>query len=89
MQFVGQLDCQIKDTQRVLDYNGRLFRFDDVDIPRLSGNGLIVIVTKPGLQYQGHRGNFDNLTMNQTDGASFINGVNVDELVLRMKEIKD
>lgn len=89
MQFVGRLDREMKDATLILDYNGRLFRFAEGDIPSLKGTGLVVVVTRPGLHYQGHRGNFDNINMRQIDGASFINGVNVEYLVTKMEELKE
>jgi hypothetical protein len=84
VEFIGALERECDLYDRILDYNGQQYRFGEGDIPELQGAGLIVVRTGP-IQYQGWRGPFDNICMRQAGGISTINGVAVDELVLKME----
>ena len=89
MNFIGNLERNVRHLpSRLLDYNGCLYTFREGVIPDLKGSGFMVIVTRPSFQYQGYRGPLDNLCMRQVDGTSFINGINVDDLVREMKPLK-
>lgn len=72
----------------VLEANHRLYSFQEGSIPNLKGEGLIVVIAGNGLQYQGWRGSFDDISMRQVGNASFINEISVDDLVQKMEEIK-
>ena len=81
------MDFNLKNIFRkaiILEYNSRHYELKKGDIPGLKGDGRIVIFNMPGRQVQMSSGNFSNLDMSQTEEGSFINGVNIGELVTRL-----
>ena len=70
----------------MLEYNGQVYRLNSGDVPDLVGTGNIVVKNRNGLQYQEWLGTFDNICMRQVGDKSFVNGVDVDELVERLEK---
>jgi hypothetical protein len=70
-----------------LEYNGKEYDLREGDIPRISGDGRIVITNKPGCQVQDVEG-LEDVNMIQAGGSAYINGVNVERLVSMLEARK-
>ncbi len=69
----------------VLKYNGKKYYLHEGDIP-LRGKGKITITNKDGHGSQSISGDFDEgLNCSQIQGVSYINGVNVNELIKKLE----
>ncbi|MDO8528778.1 MAG: hypothetical protein Q7S06_02710 [Nanoarchaeota archaeon] len=68
----------------ILEYNGRRYYLRSGDIPNLTGSGKIEIVNKKNSQFQTTEGNFRDIRCDQVNGHSYINGVNIEDLIKRL-----
>lgn len=72
----------------ILYYNGQRYELESGDIPGLSGSGTIIVVNTLGRQSQETEGNFENIVCEQINRDVYVNGVNLANLVERLKEQK-
>jgi hypothetical protein len=69
----------------ILEYNGKRYRLKPKDIPSLKGLGRIIINRRNGLQEQVIEGCFGNINSYQDDSGSYINGVNIEDLIKKLE----
>lgn len=75
----------LRKERTTLVYNGKSYVLAKGDIPNLNGSGRIVVTRKPNRQEQYVDGNFSNVSMSQNGDRSYINGVDLDELVKKLE----
>jgi hypothetical protein len=70
-----------------LDYNGQLYRVERGDIPGMRGSGKIVVRNKHGNYQLDLVGNFrGNIVTEQRAKGTYINGVNIEDLIKRLEK---